>query len=251
MIRGVIFDLGSTLIEFKGEWEGVMAQGLAALLQALRATGLTLDEAAFRIRFREAMAEADRARHEDMRERTTASTLRKLLEALGIQQVDDLALESAVERMFVLSEAWWQPMPGVREVVETLRGRGYRLGMISNAADAANARRLIRKVGVEGDFRPILISAEVGWRKPHAETFLRVLREWSLPGQEVVMVGDTLHEDILGAKRAGLHQIWLRSDGQLQEPVQAESDIAPSAVADSLSQIPALIDALDARVTAG
>ena len=251
MIRGVIFDLGSTLIEFKGDWDEVFAQGVVNLLQGLRAAGVTLEETAFGDRFRREMAEVDRARHIDYRERPTSSTVRRLLDEMGFEGVDDAAIEAAIERMFAVSETWWHPMPGVREVLETLRHRGYRLGMISNAGDAANARRLIRKTGVEDYFQPILISSEVGWRKPHEDIFLRVLRSWSVKAEEVVMVGDTLLEDILGAKNAGLRQIWLRADGQLQERMPGEAELVPDAVADTLTQVPALVENLRRQIPAG
>jgi putative hydrolase of the HAD superfamily len=194
------------------------------------------------------MEVVDQARQIDYRERTTSSTVCHVLDEMGFTGVEDAVVEAAIQRMFAVSEAWWHPMPGVRKVMETLQRRGHRLGLISNAGDAANARRLLRKTGVGDYLQPILISSEVGWRKPHEEIFLQVLRAWSVRADEVVMVGDTLEEDILGAKKAGMRQIWLRGDGRLEE---RHEEIAPDVIADALAHVPALVEALGSEITAG
>jgi FMN phosphatase YigB (HAD superfamily) len=43
-IKGVIFDLGSTLIEFRGEWRAVLKGQTGGVLDYLRANGLSLPD---------------------------------------------------------------------------------------------------------------------------------------------------------------------------------------------------------------
>jgi putative hydrolase of the HAD superfamily len=49
-----------------------------------------------------------------------------------------------------------------------------------------------------------LISASVGWRKPHRKIFDEALKRLQVVDDEVVFVGDSPFEDIKGAKAAGL-----------------------------------------------
>ena len=86
-----------------------------------------------------------------------------------------------------------------------------RLGLLSNAGDSQNVQRLVDQAGFRQAFDPIIVSAEIGLRKPHARAFEPILEQWRVHPSEVVMIGDTLGEDILGAQRCGMHQIWVHA----------------------------------------
>ncbi|HTM01798.1 MAG TPA: HAD family hydrolase, partial [Candidatus Omnitrophota bacterium] len=61
-------------------------------------------------------------------------------------------------------------------------------------------------------FRPLIVSSDIGVRKPRAEAFRAVLRDWSFAPGEVAMVGDSLRHDIGGAQALGLgayHFTWI------------------------------------------
>jgi putative hydrolase of the HAD superfamily len=53
-----------------------------------------------------------------------------------------------------------------------------------------------------------VISANVGVRKPNPHIFKIVLDYWQLPPDRVVMVGDMLGADILGAHNVGMRGVW-------------------------------------------
>jgi HAD superfamily hydrolase (TIGR01509 family) len=142
--------------------------------------------------------------------------------------------------MYAVSEALWQPKPAMLSVLDQLFSAGYRLGLLSNAGDEANVQRLIDKVGIRAYFDPILISAALGIRKPDPRPFHMILEQWGFPASEVVMVGDLLEADILGAQRAEIHQIWL-CDGHDSESNTQLDKIQPEAIATDLSEVPVLI----------
>jgi FMN phosphatase YigB (HAD superfamily) len=56
----------------------------------------------------------------------------------------------------------------------------------------------------------------------------------------VVMVGDLIEADILGAQRAGIHHIWLRLDRDLETSNPFEQ-VRPDAIAEDLAAVPGLI----------
>lgn len=241
MIRGVIFDLGSTLIHFDGDWALVLEDSLSALSRQLAADRVTFDPVAFRAE----METAQRVRQQDLVERTTESVLRRILEASGQFAVEDALIERALAAMSAVSEAHWTPMPGLHPMLDTLRAQGYRLGLISNASDKPNVQRLLAAAGLQGAFDPQLVSAAEGVRKPNVSLFQRVLSVWDLPPEAVVMVGDTLGEDILGAQRAGLRSIWFTADADTPANRALAGSLRPDATTDSLLALPGLIRSLD------
>ncbi len=245
MIRGVIFDLGSTLIHFDGDWDLVFEEGLHALSRQLASVGVAFDAVTFRDAFRAEMETAQRVRLQDHVERTTELVLRRTLAGLSPRLMDDAQMERALRTLFAVSEARWQPMPGLHPTLEALRAEGYRLGLVSNAGDESNVRRLLAAAGLEGVFNPQLVSAAEGVRKPDASLFQRVLAAWDLPPEAVVMVGDTLSEDILGAKRAGLRSIWFTADVDTLANRALADSLQPDASTDSLLALPGLIRSLD------
>jgi HAD superfamily hydrolase (TIGR01549 family) len=244
MIRGIIFDLGSTLIRFNGEWGDVVSQAHLALVDQLHRDGLQIDGAAVASDFRRQMEIYYHERESDFIEVTTAFVLRAVLAEFGYNKVPDDVIRRALERMYRLTEIHWSTMPGVHEVLDALGRDGYRLGMISNAGNEANVHRLIDNADLRRYFDPILISAAVGLRKPNPALFEMVLRAWSLPPHEVVMIGDTLGADILGAQNAGVHQIWLTTDADTPANRAHAGTIIPEAVASNLAEVPSVLKGL-------
>jgi HAD superfamily hydrolase (TIGR01509 family) len=126
-------------------------------------------------------------------------------------------------------------------VLQTLRRQGLRLGLLSNAGDAENVDRLIDRAELRGFFDPIVVSAAIGIRKPDRRAFTPILEAWRVHPSEVVMVGDTLGEDILGAQSCGLHQIWVRTYAEPQSVAAFEGLVRPEITAGSLSEVPEAI----------
>jgi len=247
MIRGVIFDLGSTLIRFRGAWSQVLGEGRGAMVAYLRQTGYPLDEKAF-IEDMQSTFEANfRDRRQDHRERSTRSLV---LEVLGRQTSDPVTpehLEEGLRRLYAPSEASWSPVPGARELLTRLHQRGYYLGMISNASDDANVQRLIDSAGLRSYLSPIVISATAGVRKPTVSLFEGVVHAWQVAPGEAVMVGDMLGEDILGAQRAGLHQIWVQAEADPGFNQEHVGVVIPERTVGKLSDVEGAIQAMDGR----
>ena len=83
----------------------------------------------------------------------------------------------------------------------------------------------------------LFISEEVGYQKPQRQFFDAVLSAMSLPpSARIVVVGDSLTADILGAVNAGLDSIWYNPNGLSGRP-----DIVPTFEARSFDQVFQLI----------
>jgi putative hydrolase of the HAD superfamily len=99
----------------------------------------------------------------------------------------------------------WQCDAEGATVLAELKQRGYLLGL------ASNYDRRLRTVaaGLPG-LRPLdhlVISSEVGWRKPAPGFFAGVAAAFTLPPARILFVGDDLENDYRGARTAGLQAV--------------------------------------------
>lgn len=93
--------------------------------------------------------------------------------------------------------------PGVREMLQALKDRGYHLGVISNNASLYNVFNVLDEYGIRDYMEDVTVSSVTGYRKPHGELFRISLRQMKVKPEECVYVGDTISRDIIGSKRAG------------------------------------------------
>lgn len=241
MIKGVIFDLGMTLIRFIGDWDAAMERGKRSLTAYLLRKKYQIDAKKFMTVFGGRLVESKKERLVDQIERPTESLFKEVIAQYGYSELPDEFVKNAMEQFYAESETYWIPIPNSTQVLNELRGEGYRLGLISNAGDERNVFRLILKANLDGFFDPILISAVEGVRKPDVRLFEQVLERWELNGEQVVMVGDTLGEDIIGAQKAGLHQIWLKENVDTPENQNLAEEVKPEMIASKLSDIPEMV----------
>lgn len=241
MISGVVFDLGSTLIRFNGSWPEAFERACVTMADFMQSQGLSFDREAFLQAFLQEMEARDKQQQVDHIEQTTSAIFRQVMSQFGYSKLSPELVRKAMKKLFTVMETYWQPMPGVHRVLNRLRDEGYRLGLISNAGDAADVYKLIYNARLGGYFDPVVISAEVGFRKPDRRIYEVLLQAWGLPPQNLVMIGDRLEQDILGAQMAGMHQIWLIAEKKLDRDFSGEDEIVPEIVAEKLEWLPRLI----------
>jgi putative hydrolase of the HAD superfamily len=101
-------------------------------------------------------------------------------------------------------------------LLESLRERGLKLGLVSNAFDPPDLlHRDLAQLGIAERLDVALFSSEVGRRKPDPEIFQRALAALAVAPSEALFVGDTLASDIAGAAALGMHTcqaLWFRAD---------------------------------------
>jgi len=243
VIRGVIFDLGSTLIRFEGDWPILLQNSLDLLINQLQKDGLGFDQSDFRSAFERALEVYDLQRQSNLLERSTTSLLQETMNSFGHEEISPDILGRGLRRFYSVSETHWQPMPALHAVLDELHEEGRMLGMISNAGDVENVQRLIDKADIRSYFDPIIISAAIGIRKPDPRLFEMVLDQWQVNPDSVVMIGDRLDADILGAQGTGIHQIWLKPEIETSNATQ----ITPEKIAEKLVEIPGLIREIEAK----
>ena len=129
----------------------------------------------------------------------------------------------------------------VLPVLQTLRGRGFLLGLISNTHRSLESFQ--SHFALEALISAAVSSREHGYNKPHPSIFRTALGRLAVAPEEAVMVGDSYLHDIEGARTIGMRGVLLRraARGPLgpEDRRAATSEAVP--VISSLSELPALL----------
>jgi len=116
----------------------------------------------------------------------------------------------------ILSDAIvFRAFPETRAVLESLRARGYSMGIMSNWDYQLSD--VLRSLDLDGFFSFILSSAQVGHEKPAPQFFERALEEarhmsTHVQPQDVFYIGDHYEKDVVPSRRAGMTPLWLVRD---------------------------------------
>jgi putative hydrolase of the HAD superfamily len=77
-------------------------------------------------------------------------------------------------------------------------------GLITNFTDTTFVYKCLNDFNLFNKLDSIIISAEIGWRKPNKKIFDEFLQSTKSKVQETLFVGDDINCDIAGAKNLGL-----------------------------------------------
>jgi HAD superfamily hydrolase (TIGR01509 family) len=219
-VRGVIFDLGHTLMTLDSTWPEVFEQGVIDLVAFLGQRAPDLDGEVFAQALLDRRAEGFAQAKETQREVTAETSMRWTFARFGRPDPDPALVLGAIDAFFAYEYERWRAFPDALPVLRELAGQGLRLGLFSNATHDPFIQGLVDRFGFRPWLDPALSSAGVGHRKPDPAAFAPLLDTWHLPPEALAVVGDTLEADILGAQRAGMRSVWIRS----REDARQEGD---------------------------
>ena len=141
-------------------------------------------------------------------------------------------------RFFQLAKAPWRseyerPFDGAAAVLQALKRKGYRLGVIANQVPGT-ARRL-EHWDLLRYFDVLAPSAELGTAKPDPAIFLWALRQSGCDPKNAVMIGDRIDNDVLPAKALGMRTVHiLTGPAAIYAPDPDPADAAVSSLSDLL-----------------
>jgi putative hydrolase of the HAD superfamily len=137
----------------------------------------------------------------------------------------------------------WDPHtytdPDVAPLLRELRGRGIRVGVLSNTMWPRSAHeRVFSRDAVLGLIDAAVYSSEIPWTKPHPEAFRAAMSAVGVTDPAAcVFVGDRPYDDIYGAKRLGMRGVLIP-----HSEVPAYDGTEPDAVITRLRELPAHLD---------
>jgi len=151
----------------------------------------------------------DEASLRDLRARC-AAILREQLRAVA-----ELSEEDLVE--VLLAALRFEPYPDAAPALGRMRLLGVRAAVVSNWD--VSLRGVLADIGLGGLADHVVVSAEIGARKPDPTIVEAALRRLRCPAGKALMVGDSLETDIAAAKAAGVRGLLLdRTGADVSEP---------------------------------
>ena len=207
MIRVVTFDAAGTLIRL------LRSPGMI-YSEAARLFGYRLDadlvEGAFRIAWKTSRPPLESLGPSPDDDRGWWKELvAKTMEIAGYRIVPFDDYFATVYQTFARPGVW-ELCPDVLPMLTELKRRTIRLGIVSNFD-----RRLydiLAQLNVRDAFEQVIISSEIGIRKPAARIFRLAAHRFDVEVSEILHVGDEPATDVAGARAAGLHSLLVDHD---------------------------------------
>jgi putative hydrolase of the HAD superfamily len=155
---------------------------------------------------------------------------------LGIQRDD--VLDTLVQRFGEKRYETWRLYPESIDILNQLK-TSYKLVIVTNGISEIQ-RGKIKKVQVESYFHPILVSGELGISKPDPRFLYQAADTIDVKYSECVMIGDSVRNDIGGAKNARMISVWVNRNGHLPRP-----SIIPDYEIKTLRELPVILKTLE------
>ncbi len=240
-IRGILLDWGGTLCRNDRERDAILRgiAGIAEVLGVIDEAARTSISASLGKVMQQAHLKADS--DPEHREIDVPGVLQTWGDQMGFARRKQWDLPRIVEELWKHWQGYAEHLAKPLPVLEELRRRGYRLGLLSNvAAPAAVCRAELQRLGLLPFFECCTFSSELGLRKPHPTVFRNALEGMkngdTLEPQNVVYVGDSPRLDVGGAKAAGMRAVLFRSRAA-DWPESDYETYKPDAVIDRLDEL--------------
>jgi putative hydrolase of the HAD superfamily len=228
LIRGLLFDLDNTLLEFMK----MKSTSIDAAVSSMIDSGLPMT-------------------HKDAR-----SHIYRLYDQVGIehQEIFNLFLE---EQFKTVDYKWlaaaivayrrardgaMATYPHVRQTLIELLKRRLRLAVISDAPRLGAWLRLCQ-LELQHMFDPVITFEDTGHRKPSHIPFERAMEIMGMSPSEVLMIGDWPERDMVGAKNLGIKTVFARY-GDTKDTIESGADYD----IDDISELIQILDHLDSEL---
>jgi len=144
-----------------------------------------------------------------------------LLEEAGIR---DETLARELDQ-FYLSRSPYKTklISGAMEVLDCLE-KSYDLHIITNGFNDVQFKK-IENSGLAPFFKTVTTAEHSGHLKPDVHIFKMALDRAGATQAESIMIGDQYHVDVIGARNAGMDQIYLMSEEELPEKIESTFQI--------------------------
>ncbi|MBT5773422.1 MAG: HAD family hydrolase [Dehalococcoidia bacterium] len=207
----ILFDLDDTIVDFT--WNKVSAWRDACELASGR-TGADTEALHASIEAIGRRYWADEARSErgrrDLRA-AGAEIVATAFEELGVTASTELR-RMVSDHYRDLRDGGIRLFPRAIEVLEELRGRGHRLGLVTNGSQQEQ-RGKIERFDLEGHFEHIQIEGEFGLGKPHDEAYRHALERMGAAAERTWFIGDNIEWDVSAPQRHGMFGVWVDAPG--------------------------------------
>lgn len=215
-IRGLLFDMDDTLIDwrgFSGNWREIeripMRRVLAFLNEAKCPVDASEDE--FIQAYGENAQKAWMQARSTLRAPHMGRVLMQTLAQFGVKETNTVTMDACLKATDWRGVDSVTCFPDVPDVLQRLKDAGYVLGILTNAfqpmwlRDAELERYDLLQYFPDKNKR--MSAADIGYLKPHPKVFEAALKNMGTTPAETVYIGDNPVADIAGAQGAGMRAI--------------------------------------------
>ena len=197
----MLLDALGTLVELERPWPH--------LVDELAARGVVVGEDVARAAMLAEMAYY-RAHHDEAVDWATLKDLRRRCAAVVHEQLQTaLPLDDVLDAL--LGAIRFRAYPEVPGVLARLRAGGARLAVVSNWD--VSLHDVLERTALRPLVDAVVISAELGVAKPDPAIFRAALDRLGAGPDGALHVGDSLEDDVAGARAAGLEAVLVARNG--------------------------------------
>lgn len=218
MLKAVFFDFDGTLCD-----DGAtIDSALEAAGTAVRRSRPDIESSVLEAAYREV---SDRAWTDYDRHLRPLGSPEAMLRSLWRQTLAEFGCDDADVADTAATTYWRHRLDSCRPFADVLPllpevGRTFYTSLLTNGAPAMQ-RAKVQASGLAGYFRDVFVGGEFSQGKPAPFIFTAALDAAGYRPDEAVYVGDSLVHDVVGARRSGLHSVWLNRPGLQRDAVLA------------------------------
>jgi FMN phosphatase YigB (HAD superfamily) len=230
-LRAVLFDYGGTLTTLTVSLEDLRVKCLRNIQSFLEGHGVTVAMAQLEVADEDAWGSF--RMQGSLGEVDAAMFMTRFLRRSGVNVSEgDVIVAEAMEVDYMTAVPFIELLPETLPTLRVLREHQWKMGVVSNNVFPEMLRASVERLGLGSFFDVIVASGDLGVRKPAAAIFQRALSGLACGVEETMFVGDSLEEDIGGAKKLGMTSVWLHSSADV-----SGGSIVPDYEVESLSAI--------------
>jgi len=212
-MEAVLFDLGHTLIDYYCDWQGPEQRGVGRIADLVeRSSPAKVDREELVAYLTGQLARARERKAVEMVEVPLRDLMSACLDRYSC--LDEDTLQESLEIFYGVLLEDRKLVPGAEGLLSRIKERGLAVGLISDVAWGLPSEfpmRDIEHFGLARYFDDMVFSTDVGLRKPHPKIFKIALSNLGVRASEAMYVGNSLAQDVKGAKGVGMTAVLKRS----------------------------------------
>jgi putative hydrolase of the HAD superfamily len=208
--RAVLFDAAETLFTTRGSVGQIYGS-------VARKYGSTVSIEAIEASFREHFKGAGPLSPEDQK-RWWKNIVYRVFNDVGMVENFDHFFDEVYETF--RDSQGWVLFPETLEVLQELKNRELKLGVISNFDNRIYT--VMESLHIRHFFDVVVLSSETGYSKPDPEIFAAAIEAIGFPASDIVFVGDSVDDDVKAGIRAGLTSILIDRTGRHADQKQLQ-----------------------------
>lgn len=220
IVKGIIFDINGTLTDIRTDES--LDEVYRVISNLLSYQGIALAANVVKDLYFQIMKEQRASNGERHPEFDAVAIFREIVTRHSTDFTRGLPRGKLEQLPMLLAEAYraatrlrLQRYPGVTATLRQLQQK-YRLAIVSDGQTPYAVPEL-NAVGLSGYFDPIIVSGDLGYRKPDERLFAAALAAMKMAPSEVLYVGNDMYRDVYGAQKLGMKTVFFKSNQGTQE----------------------------------